>query len=66
MVQFYDTYPENHDFIISRKNVKMTENQLDIIVPSLTAQFKTIDIKHTILSKISWTNHVTIFSTHIR
>lgn len=62
MVQFYDTYPENHDFLLPAKNSKSIGNQLDIIVPSLTAQFKPIDIKSTLLSKISWTNHVTIFS----
>ena len=62
MIQFYESYPENHKLIASSGSSLATENQRPVIVSSLMTQFKAIDIKDSTLAKISWTHHMTIFS----
>ncbi|WP_116788991.1 PDDEXK nuclease domain-containing protein [Flavobacterium psychrotrophum] len=62
MIQFYESYPENHKLIMSSSNSLSSENQESAIVSSLMTQFKAIDIKESIIVRISWTHHMTIFS----
>lgn len=62
MIQFYETYPISHEFITSKNFLKDSDNEGFAIVPSLMAQFKVIDIKGSLLTKISWTHHIVIFS----
>ncbi len=62
MIQFYESYPENHKLIIGSERSFEAKNQSSTIVSSLMTQFKTIDIKSSTIAKISWTHHMTIFS----
>ncbi|MBF00819.1 PDDEXK nuclease domain-containing protein [Flavobacterium coralii] len=62
MIQFYETYPINHEFITYKNNLKNSDNKEFAIVPSLMAQFEPVDIKGSLLTKISWTHHIVIFS----
>lgn len=62
MIQFYESYPENHKLISDLQNSLSSKNQATVIVSSLMTQFKTIDIKDSTIAKISWTHHMTIFS----
>ena len=62
MIQFYESYPENHKLITSSGSLLDTDNQSSVIVSSLMTQFKATDIKASIIAKISWTHHMTIFS----
>ena len=52
MRQFYETY------IALLPSMHVADNQTDKIVPSAMAQFK--DIRNTLLTKISWTHHLTL------
>jgi len=62
MIQFYETYPINHEFIAYINNLKSSDNEGFTIVPSVMAQFESVDIKNSLLTKISWTHHIVIFS----
>jgi predicted nuclease of restriction endonuclease-like (RecB) superfamily len=62
MVKFYEIY---HDTVIVaslRQQLKSSKNQKDIIVSAVRQQFESQDIRDSILTKISWTHHRTIFS----
>jgi len=61
MIQFYETYSKEYSFFAPDKSLN-TENQLSVIVPTVLTQFKPADIKGSILSKISWSHHMAIFS----
>lgn len=60
MIQFFETY-KNSKFVSSLTQTKSGSNSIPI-VSSLMRQFHTVDIKDSILVKISWTHHMTIFS----
>lgn len=62
MIQFYETYPINQEFITYKNNLKNSDNKEYAIVPSLMAQFEPVDIKGSLLIKISWTHHIVIFT----
>jgi len=62
MIQFYETYPLHHEFLLSAPLIKGVDREPVVIVPSLMAQFKAMDIKASLLAKISWTHHIVIFS----
>lgn len=58
MKQFYDTYASaNLDF---RKTPQLTVNEKPIIVSTMWTQFE--DISDSLLAKLSWSHHRTIFS----
>lgn len=61
MIQFYETYSSDYSSLMLYKSL-MTNNQHSAIVPTVLTQFKTVDIKDSLLSKISWSHHMTIFS----
>lgn len=62
MVQFYESY-YNNTFVASvRRQIQQSDNQENEIVASLRRQFESQDIRDSILAKISWTHHRTIFS----
>ncbi len=61
MIQFYETYSNDHRFFAPDKSLRI-ENQSFVIVPTVLTQFKPVDIKDSILSKISWSHHMAIFS----
>lgn len=61
MIQFFDTY-KNSKFVSSLMTKKDGRINSTPIVSSLMRQFQIPDIKDSILVKISWTHHMTIFS----
>lgn len=61
MIQFYETYSKDYLLFVSEKPLNI-ENQLSVIVPTVLTQFKPADIKDSMLSKISWSHHMAIFS----
>lgn len=61
MIQFYETYSKDSSFFIS-DNLLTAESKGIIIVPTVLTQFKAVDIKDSLLSKISWSHHMAIFS----
>ena len=76
MKQFYETYSSASFLFPDIKQLQYTEKQEDIIVSSARTQLKETnlpassartqlvftDIRNTILAKLSWTHHRTIFS----
>lgn len=64
MVQFYETYAEVQFVASVRRQIQNTDNKNDIIVASVRTQFQfqLQDIRNTLLARISWTHHRTIFS----
>jgi predicted nuclease of restriction endonuclease-like (RecB) superfamily len=62
MLQFYETYCNSQIVASLRRQIQPSKNQPDIIVAAVRRQFETEDIKDSILAKISWTHHRTIFS----
>ncbi|MCH5685471.1 PDDEXK nuclease domain-containing protein [Niabella sp. W65] len=62
MVQFYDTYAQTQFVSPLATQVQGAGNQLDITVSPVERQFQPQDIKKSILVKITWTNHLIIFS----
>lgn len=61
MIQFYETYSKDYCLFVSEKPLNI-ENQPSVIVPTVLTQFKPADIKDSMLSKISWSHHMAIFS----
>jgi predicted nuclease of restriction endonuclease-like (RecB) superfamily len=61
MIQFYETYSKDYRHFVSKKSLNI-ENQSSVIVPTVLTQFKPADIKDSMLSKISWSHHMAIFS----
>lgn len=64
MIQFYETYVNTPIVSALRTQLQPTDKQVDIIVSPLVTQFnfELQDIRKTILSQITWTNHMIIFS----
>ena len=64
MAQFYETYINTQIVSAKRTQLLNTDNQLDKIVSAASTQFEFCpeDIRKTILTKISWTHHRTIFT----
>jgi len=62
MVKFYEIYNESIIVASLRQQLEGVRNQEDKIVAPLRQQFESEDIRDTILGKISWTHHRTIFS----
>jgi predicted nuclease of restriction endonuclease-like (RecB) superfamily len=61
MIQFYEKYSKDYRHFVSEKSLNI-ENQSSVIVPTVLTQFKPADIKDSMLSKISWSHHMAIFS----
>ena len=62
MRQFYETYIVSKFVAPVRRQIQVTDSQDSIIVASAMTQFQYQDISNTILTKLSWTHHRTIFS----
>ncbi|HCY40327.1 MAG TPA: DUF1016 domain-containing protein [Prolixibacteraceae bacterium] len=62
MRQFYETYIEMAIVSPLGTQIQSTENEKDKIVSSLGTQLELSDIRKTILAKLTWTHHRTIFS----
>lgn len=60
MKQFYETYSPMQFVSSAMAQIKNTFNTQ--IVSSAMTQFKNVDIRESILSKISWTHHLTLIS----
>lgn len=62
MKQFYETY-QSLPFVEYDKRILQTnENQKDAIASSVMTQFEIDGIKHSLLTKLSWTHHLTLIS----
>jgi predicted nuclease of restriction endonuclease-like (RecB) superfamily len=61
MKQFYETYTDSTFVTSVTTQMQIAENKTDTIVPLPMTQLTTSDIRDSILTKISWTNHLTIF-----
>lgn len=62
MVQFYENYCNSPIVATVRQQIQPSENQGNEIVATVWRQFESEDIRNTILAKISWSHHRTIFS----
>jgi predicted nuclease of restriction endonuclease-like (RecB) superfamily len=62
MRQFFETYKDAEIVSSTRTQLQDVENDRDIIVSSTGTQFQMWDIKQTVLTELSWTQHRTIFS----
>lgn len=62
MVQFYESYYNSPIVATVRQQIQPPENQINKIVAAVRRQFESEDIRFSILTKISWTHHRTIFS----
>lgn len=62
MVQFYESYCKSPIVATVRQQIQLSANQINIIVAAVRRQFESEDIRESILAKISWTHHRTIFS----
>ena len=64
MIQFYETYVNTPIVSAVRTQLQQTDKQVGTIVSPLVTQFnfELQDIRKTILSQITWTNHMIIFS----
>jgi len=62
MVKFYEVYNESRIVAAVRQQIQSLDNQHYEIVAAVRRQFEFEDIKGSILAKISWTHHRTIFS----
>ncbi len=61
MKQFYQTYQNTSIVSMPLTQLQNTENQENTIVSAVLTQFKNQDIRETILVKVGWSNHLTIF-----
>lgn len=61
MIKFYEFYAKTPIVASVWRQLQEFENQSDKIVASLRPQFKSQDIRSTILAQLSWTHHRTIF-----
>lgn len=62
MKQFYETYTSMSFVSSTMTQIQGTENKGDKIVSSPMTQFTFEDIRDSILSKVSWTHHLTLLS----
>ena len=62
MVPFYESYSKSPFVASPRQQIQSSENQVNEIVAAVRRQFESEDIRDSILAKISWTHHRTIFS----
>jgi len=62
MVQFYEIYHNTVIVASLRRQLQQSYNEENKIVASVRRQFESEDIRDSILAKISWTHHRTIFS----
>lgn len=62
MVKFYEIYHNTVIVASARQQLQDADNQKDKIVAAVRQQFESEDIRDSILAKISWTHHRTIFS----
>lgn len=60
MLQFYETYESSSFVAAVRRQIQDTDNESSTIVAAVRTQFE--NIKDTILVKLNWTHHRTIFS----
>ncbi len=61
MKQFYETYSNSLFMSAALTQTQSIDNKKDAIVSLAMTQFIESNIRETILTKISWTNHLTIF-----
>jgi len=61
MVKFYEMYCSNQFIAAVRQQIQHTDNHKYEIGATLWHQFKSEDIRETILAKISWSHHRIIF-----
>ncbi|MUV04331.1 DUF1016 family protein [Flavobacterium rakeshii] len=62
MVKFYEIYHNTAIVASLRQQLQGTDNQKDKFVTAARQQFESEDIRDSILAKVSWTHHRTIFS----
>lgn len=62
MIQFYETYVETQLTSSVHNESQVIDNKDNEIVSPLVSQFKQQDIRATLLVKLTWTNHLIIFS----
>lgn len=62
MIQFYETYVETQLTSSVHNESQVTDDKDNEIVSPLVSQFKQQDIRATLLVKLTWTNHLIIFS----
>src|SRR5690606_11656875 len=62
MIQFYETYVETQLTSSVHNESQVIDNKNNEIVSPLVSQFKQQDIRATLLVKLTWTNHLIIFS----
>lgn len=62
MKQFFETYHNCLFVEIDQPKAQLTNNQNNEIVPSLMTQLRLGEIKNSLLTKISWTHHLTLIS----
>ena len=62
MKQFFEIYSSAQIMSLPMTQIQTGENQHNKIVSSVMTQFEVADIRDTILTKISWTHHLTIIS----
>lgn len=62
MIQFYETYVETQLTSSVYNDLQIIDNEDNEIVSPLVSQFKQQDIRATLLVKLTWTNHLIIFS----
>ncbi len=62
MKHFYETYSLMEFVSLPMSLIRQPDNQQNKIVTSTMTQFKADDIRHSILTKVSWTHHLTLIS----
>ncbi|WP_312553225.1 PDDEXK nuclease domain-containing protein [Empedobacter brevis] len=62
MIQFYETYADTSIVSPVGTQLQPADKQSDTIVASSRRQFEPQDIRSTVLVRISWTHHRTLFS----
>ena len=62
MKQFYETYSAMQFVSLSMAQLQLTDNKSSEIVPSMMTQFQIMDIRDSILTKVSWTHHLELIT----
>jgi predicted nuclease of restriction endonuclease-like (RecB) superfamily len=63
MKQFFQTYTDSSVFVSPLKTqIQITQNEYDPIVSPMATQLDIIDIRQSLLAKISWSHHLIILS----
>ena len=62
MKQFYEVYSSMSIVSSPMTQLQVAEYKQDEIVTSAMTQFEFSDVKHSVLSKLSWTHHLTLLS----